>query len=434
MVATHDARIHAPARYRARVPFILGCLFLISISFPGLGELPGGMSLAQVFMLACAPLWYIAAGARTGPVLDEASRKSTTVILGCVAFLILWSLISVLDAEVPFRAGRYIASLAAAFAIYFLLLGTLTRDRLNIYIDVLCVALALTCLLSFLGYYEPHLKARLFMGTDRASGFFKNPNQFGIAISTVTPVAVAVLLGERRRRLARGVCLVLLLFGLIAAGSKTNLMISSITALLMLCMFSIVSFEGPKRIYMVGLSIVAAAMLIVAGAVLLNVFNPRALRLLTVFFEQENEVKSLVGRKQLWQYSFDQFMVKPFRGEGAGQPIELYGKEDLVRHAHNALLDYLRTLGAPGFFGLLIVLTTAAWMSIATAVEALRARTARPQHRLLCIGLSVGCLSYITANMSSDSMGPSTSPFFWLVLFLGFSARALLRPSAAGRS
>ena len=104
----------------------------------------------------------------------------------------------------------------------------------------------------------------------------------------------------------------LLLFGLIASGSKTNLMLSSITFVLMLCIFPVVAFKGPKRIYMVGLSIVAAVLLVVGGAVLLSLFNPRALRLLTTFLEQDDEVMSLIGRQQLWQYSFDQFTANPF--------------------------------------------------------------------------------------------------------------------------
>jgi O-antigen ligase len=425
MVATHDPRIDASASYRTRIPFLLGCLFLVSVSFPGLGELPGGISLPLVFMLACAPIWFSAASARDGPVLDEASRKSTAIILFFVAFLILWSVVSVFGAPLPFRAGRYILSLVGGFTVYFLLLGTLTRERLAVYLDVLCITLAFTSFMSFIAYYEPHLRQIVFMGTDRAAGFFKNPNQFGIAISTVLPVAVAIFLGQPGRRPAWAVCLGLLLFGLIASGSKTNLMLSWITFVLMLCMFSFVAFKGPKRIYMVGLSIVAAVLLVLGGAILLSQFNPRALRLLTTFLEQDEEVKSLIGRQVLWQYSFDQFMADPIRGEGAGQLISV-GRHQ-APHSHNVFLDYLRTLGAPGFFGLLIILVTATLMSVATATEALRARAASPRHRILCLGLAIGCLSYIAANMSSDSMGPSTSPFFWLVLFLGLSSRSLLR-------
>ena len=189
--------------YRARAPFWFGCLFLMSLSFPGLGELPGGISMALVFMLACLPIWYSAACAREGPVLDETSRKAVAIILSCVAFLILWSLVSVLGSAYPVRAGRYVATLVAAFAIYFLVVGTLTTDRLRVYLDVLCFALAFTCLMSLMAYFEPRLHAMIFQDSDRAFGFFKNPNQFGMAISTVLPVALAVFLGRRRGRLAR---------------------------------------------------------------------------------------------------------------------------------------------------------------------------------------------------------------------------------------
>jgi hypothetical protein len=418
--------------YRATAPFWFGALFVMSISFPGLGELPGGISLALVFMLACLPIWYSAACAREGPVLDETSRKAASIILSCVAFLILWSLVSVLGSEYPVRAGRYVATLVAAFAIYFLIVGTLTPDRLRVYLDVLCFALAFTCLLSLMAYFEPHLQAMIFQDTDRAFGFFKNPNQFGMALSTVLPVALAVLLGQRRRRLARAACLGFLLFGLVASGSKANLLISSLTFVFMLCSYSIVAFSGPKRVYMIGLSVVATALLVAGGVVLLNLFNPRALRLMLAFLEQDGELHSLVSRSHLWQYSFDQFMITPIRGQGAGQPIIVFYRNEAVPHSHNVLLDYLRTLGAPGCFSLLIILATAAGTSVATAIAALRARGAKPQHRMLCVGLAVGCVSYIAANMSSDSMGPSTSPFFWLVLFLGFSARTLLRRSAVG--
>jgi O-antigen ligase len=182
---------------------------------------------------------------------------------------------------------------------------------------------------------------------------------------------------------------------------------------------------------MLGLSVVATALLVAGGVALLNLFNPRALRLMLAFLEQDSELHSLVSRSQLWQYSFDQFMITPIRGQGAGQPIMIFYRSQPVPHSHNVLLDYLRTLGAPGCAGLLVILATAVGTSVAMTIAALRARGAEPKHRILSIGLGVGCLSYIAANMSSDSMGPSTSPFFWLVLFLGLAARPLLRPSSA---
>jgi O-antigen ligase len=414
--------------YRAGAAFWLGLFFVVLISFPGLGELPNGISLALALMLVSLPVWYGAALARERPVFDVTARKAAGVTLACVAFLILWSLLSVLGSEHPVRVGRYVATLVAAYALFFLVAGTLTLDRLRAYVDVLCFSLAFTCFLSLVAYYEPHLRALIFQDTDRAFGFFKNPNQFGMALSTVLPIALANSVGRSRGRGAHVFCLGLLLFGLVACGSKTNLLISSLTMVLMLCAYSTVAFSGARRIYMIGLSIVATAVLVAGGLVLLNLFNPRALRLMLAFFGQDSELHSLVSRSQLWQYSLDQFSISPFLGQGAGQPIIIFYRDEAVPHSHNVLLDYLRTLGVPGCAGLLIILGTAVAMSVATAVAALRAEGAEPRYRILSIGLSVGCLSYIAANMSSDSMGPSTSPFFWLILFLGLASRATLRP------
>ena len=46
---------------------------------------------------------------------------------------------------------------------------------------------------------------------------------------------------------------------------------------------------------------------------------------------------------------------------------------------------------------------------------------------MLSLGLSLSCLSYAAANMSSDSFGPSTSPFFWVFTYLAFASRNLLQ-------
>jgi O-antigen ligase len=413
--------------YRAALPFRLGCLFIVLVCFPGLGEAPGGISLALLLMLASAPVWYVAACARRGPVLDPPSRKAAGIVLLCTFFLILWSLASAVDSDVPFRAARYIATLAAAFAVFFLVIGTVTEARLRSYLDVLCFALAFTCLMSLIGYVEPHLRARIFMGTDRAFGFFKNSNQFGMALSTTLPIAVALVLGEQRGRLMRTGGLVLLLLGLIASGSKTNLLLSFTSLVVMLCSYSIVAFHGARRVSMIGLSLVSVVLLVSLGTILLEAFNPRALTLMLAFLEQDGELQSIASRGELWSYSIRQFLAHPFLGQGAGQPIEVFYQLETVQHSHNVLLDYLRTLGAPGVLSLAVLLGTAIFMALATILRALNAPEAAVRHRLLCIGLAVASLSYIAANMSSDSMGPSTSPFFWLILFLGFAGRSLLR-------
>lgn len=425
MVATIDPIHAAPRSYRADLPFGLGCVFLALICLPGLGELPEGISLAQLFMGLSLPFWFSAAARRRGSIFDEPARRANAVILTCVAFLMVWSLVSVLDSSAPFRAGRSVVSLATAIAVYLMVAGTLTTVRIGTYIDVISTVLAASCLVSLLAFYEPHLRAMIFQDSDRASGFFKNPNQFGMAISTVLPICLANLMGRPGRFGWRILCLLMLFFGLIACGSKTNLMISALSTVIMLCLYSVVAFDGPRRAFMIVASIVATLLLLAAGALFLQIFNPRALRLLLALADQGGEIHSLTTRSELWRYSVDEFMKNPLSGQGAGQPINIFFRHDTVPHSHNVFLDYLRTLGAPGFAGIAVVLGTAVVLSLATLAKAVASQAAT-RDRILCIGFSVSALSYIAANMSSDSMGPSTSPLFWVTLFLGLASRSLL--------
>ena len=395
--------------------------------FPSFPELPGGTSLALLLMFACLPVWYNAARARQAHLLDPVAARLAGVIVGCVVVLMLWSLISVFDAPVPFRAARYLASQAAAIALYFLVVGTLTTRRMPVYIELACAGLAITAALSFVGYIHPVIQEAIYRGSDRASGFFKNPNQYGMAISTMLPVLTALILTSRLRRRVRVVGWVLLLLGLVACGSKTNLMISSVTVLAILLAFSVTAYAGAKRLAMVSLSIFGVLALIGVVLFLLTVFNPRTVRLMATFFTQDEELASLVSRDQLWENSIHQFLLDPFLGQGAGQPISIFVDNEFVPHSHNVLLDYLRSLGAPGFLAMLILLCAALALCAAVVLSALRAERVPVGPRMLSIGLATGALAYVAANMSSNSMGPSTSPFFWLVLFMAAASRQALR-------
>lgn len=416
----------APGAFDATLSYRLGCLFVFLMCFPSLPELPGGTSLALLLMFACLPAWYHAAKVRAKPLPDPLGTRACVVILGCLALLIPWSLISVFDATWPFRSGRYLASQAAGIVIFLLVLGTATARRTRVYVDVACAGLAITSALSFVGYVHPGLQEAIFRGSDRASGFFKNPNQYGMAISTLLPVLTALILATRQRRRARILCWILLLLGLVACGSKTNLMISSATILGTLLAFSMIAYSGAKRVYMALASLLGCLALTGTVTALLMTFNPRALRLMLTFFAQDKELASLASRDQLWQNSIDEFLADPILGQGAGQPISIFAHNEFVPHSHNILLDYLRTLGAPGFVAMLALLGAALLLCGHTLLRAARARRARLEHRMLCIGLAIGAVAYVAANMSSDSMGPSTSPFFWLVLFLCAASRRWL--------
>ena len=170
-----------------------------------------------------------------------------------------------------------------------------------------------------------------------------------MAISVILPVAVACLLGQRERRLLWLGCLAALLLGLVLSGSKTNLMISSATLIFVLGAFSMIAQTGMKRVRMLVLSFLVTAALPLLNIALLWIYNPRALSLFTVLLSEQEELHSLTTRSEIWRRSIEEFLQSPVFGQGAGHPIDIFYADQLVTHSHNVLLDYLRTMGAPGF-------------------------------------------------------------------------------------
>ena len=410
-----------------QLPVTLALIFLIALPVPGLVSVLDGASLALVVMLASLPIWYAAARARNTP-FDPVATRAVSVVLACAGFLIFWSLLSILGADEPMRASRYIATLSAAFAIYFLVRSTVTRARIALYVDVLAVGLAATAAVSLLAYQVDGLRDIIFKGTDRAAGFFKNPNQFGMAISTTIPAVMALLLAERQRRPLRAVCLILMLLGLVASGSKTNFLLVWASIFAVVCCRAWIFHTGRKRVGMLVLSLFGSLVFAALGVVALTFLNPRALTIMLEFFNGDGEVDSLLTRSYLWSYSIDQFLADPVFGQGAGQRIDIFYREADVSHSHNVLLDYMRTLGAPGLLAVSVMIGAVVIVCLLSIGKALRSSNVAPGPRLICLGLSLNCLSYVAANMSSDSFGPSTSPFFWIFAYLAFASRSLMSP------
>ena len=403
----------------------LAAALLLLMSSPGLLDLPGGASLPLLAMLGGLPVWYATARARHSP-FDPSAAAGIRIVLTVAACLVVWSILSVYGAESPLRGARYVLSLAGGFAFFLLIGSAITERRVETFVDLLAIGLALTCVVSLMAYEIAPLRHMIFGSTDRAAGFFKNPNQFGIAISTTLPGVLALILGTRRRRRRRILVAALLVLGLAASGSKTNLLLAWATMLAMLFAHAIVTRRGAARVRLILVYLACAVGIASLGIAALSVLNPRALLILERFFSPEGEVESLATRSLLWAYSFDQVRADPFFGEGAGQNIDIFYRAADVSHSHNMLLDYMRTLGIPGLTGIAVMIGTVACMSVASMWTALFLRRGHVFGRLACFGASLASLSYIASNMTSDSFGPSTSPFFWFFTFLALAARKLM--------
>jgi len=176
--------------------------------------------------------------------------------------------------------------------------------------------------------------------------------------------------------------------------------------------------------------IVTLALCVMALGLLILVLgylNPTALALITSFLQDVNSPHSIQSRGELWSQSLQDLTDHPLIGTGAGQTLEMPNSLlPNVSHSHNVVIDYARTLGVPGLilitFQILIILAVCA----STTLKALNATTSRWNDRILAVGLSFGPVAYVGANFSSDSFGPTTSPFLFSVLYLMLANRRFL--------
>lgn len=397
----------------------LGLCLLVAIAYPALVVLPQDVTPGHLLMLTSLPIWALASAQRPMTSFDHSGRFAILIILGCCGLLILCAILSAFIAAEPFRVARTVVSFSTAFAMFTIVNGTATPGRLRLLLVTLCLALVGVCILSVLAFFEPSLNAAIFRGADRASGFFKNPNQFGIALSTILPPAAALFLANRHK-LLWGTALISLVLGLIASGSKTNLMISVSTVLALLVLWCVMAYQGRERVVRLILAVFTYFATMALALTVLSILNPRALALLQQFFSGDTP-HSVDSRMGLWEESLELFIHNPILGVGAGQPLQ-----SGVSHSHNVLLEFARTLGVPGLVLISILILATTICCFDTIQKSLLAKGAKLEARCVCIGLSLSPLAYIAANFTSDSFGPTTSPFLYATLFLGLANRGFL--------
>lgn len=420
------------AREPAHGAFLYGLIVICALVAADLLGVPGRSSFGQIFLLLGLPLWANALLARRSTLFDPNGRAAVATVLTCTTALGLLALFSATYADQPIRVARVLLTMLTSLAMFAFVAGTLTERRLFPLVATLAGALAMVSILTIVAQFVPPLSDFVFKGSDRSSGTFKNPNQYGIVISTVAPVTAGLFLATRgKQRLIIFGFLVLLLAGLLFSGSKANLMLTGSSLAAFALIMSATSFRGVERTLVILLAIVGIMLAFILGIYLLQILNPRAYLLITVFFDPNQTLPSLNSRQELWDESIRIFMARPWLGEGAGQFLNVALDGELVSHSHNLFIDFARTLGAPGLVFISVLVVTVLTMVATTILGLLGRDLGRFRIRALLVGAALSSSNYVFANFSSESFGPSTSPFFWLTLFLFFMLRGeLLRESA----
>ncbi len=412
----------------AAILFLSGLSVFILLVAGRFVALPLGATAGQVFLLVGLPLWLNAQIARENSLFDVPARKVIFLVLYAATILLVLSLLSALHSNEPQRIGRVAISALAGIAIYFYFAGTLTASRLRKLCFALVTAMAVVAIISVAGTVFSPLHDLIYQGTDRAHGTFKNPNQYGIVTSSIAPLAAGLCVVQKGwGRLFAAVFLLLILTGLLLSGSKTNLLLTSISISLFALAIVVMSFRGRKLFLMLFLATALLAVAIVLGATILQALNPRAFQLLANLFTSQQELHSVQSRQLLWNYSMEMIALNPLTGVGAGTAIEIVAVESSISHSHNIFLDYGRTLGIPGMVAVTVIWCTAmctAFLTLARlALDNLHSHPVNP----LILASALGCICYLLSNLTSDSFGPSTSPFFWVTFFLMLAFVSLKR-------
>lgn len=393
----------------AALPYLL---FLLMMLMPALVDIGDSASLA-VLLLPLLLLGYARSALRATDALLPHARRTLVSLAALLAVYVGWCLFTGFGAESFVRVFRPVYAHMSGIALVVAVLA-LSRDEAAAR-KTRNLSLALACAL---------IGISLFIHTgydfgDRAAGFFKHPNQLGIVAAMLFVFFLSGSLTQRFRRASYNIAALVCLAALFVSGSKTNLAIALLISSLAVLFRA--GFEPDPRKAALSLALnyaVVAVIALIAGAILVGV-NPRAAEVLASVFGGDTDIsqyRTILERGALWGESWRAFVDSPIYGIGAGQ-LTAGG----TPHSHNIFFDALRTTGFVGFF--LILLFHA--LVIGYVLASLRVAgglaripgslLARPANQGAFVGCLAGMLSYLAANQISDSFGPSTLPFFYLL-------------------
>ncbi|RWC68490.1 MAG: O-antigen ligase domain-containing protein [Mesorhizobium sp.] len=402
-------------------------LLILSIWFPGATRIAGtDGSLSFLLALFCA-LLSVGTYAETARRLHRIEAALTTAVLTISAVIIVLSLVSMLYADNPMRTMRAVFSQVFGFAIIPAVAAISMRPKGLVAIDrvvttIVIMTVVTSCLVA-IGLGDARF-------ADRAEGYFKHSNQLGIALSAGLPLVAAKLVTSRRYRLLLVGCLAAVLLGLVKSGSKTNFVLGVVGLGLFFALYSIYLIRRKQNPLKVIVGTIAAPILFEASLLTLQFLNPRAYGLLALQLSG-GEAHSVVSRQRLWSISIDLGLSHPFTGVGAGQWVE-----DIAPHSHNLFIDFFRTLGVPGLalvsMLVLVVMAYLVRVVFCTLFGNDRGGDHAAEVNVMVLGTSVSLWNYIIANQMSDSLGPSTAPFFWLPLALLIFYRGIQRSLQTG--
>ncbi|MEZ5682130.1 MAG: O-antigen ligase family protein [Erythrobacter sp.] len=380
----------------------------------GIGPGAFTISVTQIFTIiafcTCVFQWMV-----FGITIPLSTRALLHPFIWVSVAMILVGFGSMVSAPDPILTVRFISRWV--FGILYLIaivqLITLDAQRLKMVIRAFLYGGVATVPALVAGYFYRPLGELVFwdLWSYRSNGFLEHPNQ--LAMVTLVGLVLAQLPGLLTRRLWL-VVVAALLFVLVTAGSKINIALAIL--IIPVIFFWLPAREG-RAVEAVGgaLAGLIAALATLAGIIYgLKTYNNYYYRKLEQFITNPDRADSTQSRGGMWQESIDCMLEKPVFGIGGGNANACID----YTHAHNVFINYLLETGVVGFLTfvafLLLVISPAVGISKKLAYGIHASAYNRQLFRSAGLVL-VAMVLFITANMSSDSLGGTTMPVLWLL-------------------
>lgn len=393
-------------------------------------ELPSG-DFSASFLIPFVIFAWLMFRSVTAPQVRRAAvlRAGLWIEIGCAVLILLFAMLSSIDSPAPARSFRVI--LPMMFGLGAMLLLPLLPSQG-------CRRLVYACLLSgtvltavgLLIMQQPGVRP-IVMDEYRFAGFFDNANQKSLVLSIFLPLALALGLTTARPLLKLGslAAFLVLAAALVLTGGKTALGIGFVV-----CAATAVYYvsRDDRSLRILARLAVTIALVLVALPILLWILSKASPitfeKVTTIFTGGVQDYASIRSRNRLWEESLRLGFANPLTGAGAGTMVFH------VSHSHNVVLDYFRGLGLVGALSIAVIYVMVAVRTVRFYAATFASGATNKWQDSIIAALYLGALAYLSGNMLSDSLSPSTSFFFWLVYVAAYiSERSRPAPALAHR-
>lgn len=416
------------ARAGSGVGFMIAVAAFLPVWIPRLlmvGEL--SFSFAIPFVLAFWALTRLAWPGSFRRALRGRYGRGLWLEALSVGVVMLMAFLSMLVSPDPLRAFRVI--LPMTYAVCALILLSRMPSRLQ---RQTVFALLFSGVLVFgiaIGMSQMGWGRSIVMRDYRFLAFFEKPNQLGVAVMAVWPLAIALLLNARTAilRLLCAFMVLVLITAIFMSGTKTALALGFVSAALIWLYHGSRSGSLDKTLFKLSVILCGIALAAPATLWVLSWASPD-------FFRRVNsilsyglwEFPSMQTRDIVWKESIRIGLDHPLLGEGAGTRVYRYA------HSHNMFLDYFRGMGVVGLAAAVALVLSAVSRGANFLLVTLPKGQVDRASDTIVAGMYLGAIFYLIGNQLSDSFSPTTAFLFW-VMYLGayFTApplRSVSRP------